>query len=389
MAKRRVAAAVAALVVLAAVTVFILGRAGSGAGAAASPTAPQVTAAVAITREHAPRKVYTGALSAVQSVELKPRVAGYIAEVSVPEGKFVRQGQRLFLIDPAPFEARLEAARAATREAQARLDLAEAENARAATLVQRGAVAQERVDRASAALGERQAQFASAQATERLAALDLSYTSVEAPISGRVGKVLVTRGNLVAGGEAASALTTIVSVDPLYVEFNVDEPTYLAAIAGGQAPATRLPVQVKLEDGSLHTARLNFIGNRFDRGTGTIPARATLPNPAGGLTPGLFAEVELPVGALRPAVLVSDVAIGAEQGRRFVLVLDQTNTTQYRPVTLGGLIDGLRIIEDGVEPGERVVLKGLAGPGMKVEPNLVPMDSQAPQAQASARRAAR
>lgn len=378
MDKRRLTAILAAAALLVAALIWFGTRGTDGKAEAASAPPPQVLAAAAITREHAPRSTYTGSLTAVQTVELKPRVSGYIQAVNVPEGQFVRQGQQLFAIDPAPFRARLEAARAATREAQARLNLARAENTRASRLVAEGVVAQERADQASATLAERQAQLASARSAERLAALDLSYTTVEAPISGRVGKILVTRGNLVAGGEAATPLTTIVSVDPLYVEFNVDEPTYLAALAASRTagPAARLPVQVRLDDGSVRTARLNFIGNRLDRGTGTIPARAVLPNPDGSLAPGLFAEVELAVGAPQPAVLISDLAIGVEQGQRFVLVLDANNVAQRRPVRLGGTVDGLRVVEEGLRPGERVILKGLAGPGMKVQPRIVPMAAQ-------------
>lgn len=377
MTKHRLVAAGAVIALLVA-ALFWFGRTGEGEAAAAAPQPPQVLAAAAVTRDHAPRSTYNGTLAAVQSVELKPRVSGYVAEVRVPEGQLVRRGQRLFLIDPAPFRARLDGARGATREARARLGLARAENTRAARLVAEGVSAQERADQARAALAERQAQLASAEAAERLAALDLAYASVEAPISGRVGKILVTRGNLVAGGEAASPLTTIVSVDPLYVDFNVDEATYLAALAGSRTrgPAARLPVHVRLEDGSVRSARLDFIGNRLDRGTGTIAVRAVLPNPSGALTPGLFAEVELAVGSPRPAVLVSDLAIGAEQGRRYVLVLGPDNMTQYRPVKIGGLVDGLRVVEEGLRPGERVIVKGLAGPGMKVNPRLVPMPTQ-------------
>jgi len=382
MTKQRLIAVLAAGALLVAALIWLGGRGGNGQAEAAAPPAPQVLVAAAIAREHAPRSTYTGALTAVQTVELRPRVSGYIQAVSVPEGQFVRQGQRLFLIDPAPFRARLEAARAATREARARLGLARAENARAQRLVREGVVAQERADQALATLAERQAQLASAQAAERLAALDLAYTTVEAPISGRVGKILVTRGNLIASGEAATPLTTIVSVNPLYVEFNIDEPTYLAALAEARtaSPAARLPVEVRLEDGSVRTARLNFIGNRLDRGTGTIPARAVLPNPDGSLAPGLFAEVELAVGAPRPAVLVSDLAVGVEQGQRFVLVVDRSNVAQRRPVRLGGTVEGLRVVEEGLRPGERVILKGLAGPGMTVQPRLVPMTAQGVQA---------
>lgn len=381
MTKRRLIAGLAAAALLIAALIWLGGRGDDGAVEEAATPPPQVLAAAAIAREHAPRSTYTGALAAVQSVELKPRVSGYIEAVSVPEGQFVGRGRRLFLIDPAPFRARLEGARAATREARARLGLARAENTRAARLVAEGVVAQERGDQASAGLAERQAQLASAQAAERLAELDLAYTTVEAPISGRVGQILVTRGNLVASGEAATPLTTIVSVDPLYVEFNVDEPTYLAALAQSRigGPAARLPVQVRLEDGSVRTARLDFIGNRLDRGTGTIPVRAVLPNADGRLAPGLFAEVELATDAPRPAVLISDLAVGVEQGQRFVLILDRNNVAQRRPVRLGGTVDGLRIVEEGLAPGERVILKGLAGPGMTVQPRMVPMTAQGAQ----------
>jgi membrane fusion protein, gold/copper resistance efflux system len=372
---RLITAMVAALLI--ATLLWFKGRVNADVvAAAASP--PQVLVAAAIAREHAPRSTYTATMAAIESVELKPRVSGYVLDVSVPEGEIVRKGQQLFLIDPAPFEARLAAARAATHEAEARLGLAEAENARAARLVAEGVAAQELSDQSSAALAERQAQLASAKAAERLAALDVDYTTIEAPISGRVGRILVTEGNLVAAGEAGTPLTTIVSVDPLHVEFNIDEPTYLTAFAAGRTrePAARLPLQVRLEDGSVRSARLDFIGNRVDRGTGTIPARAVLPNPDGKLTPGLFAEVELAVGAPRSAVLINDVAIGAEQGRRFVLVLDEKDVTQYRPVEIGGIVEGLRVVEKGLAPGERVVLKGLAGPGMTVQPNIVPMTVQ-------------
>lgn len=379
MTKRKFLAALAAVALLAVALVWLASRGRNGEVEAPAAPPPKVLAAAAISRDHAPRSTYTGSISAVETVELRPRVSGQILTVSVPEGEIVKRGQRLFRIDPAPFQARLAAAQAATREAQARLGLARAENERARKLVAEGVVAQGRADEAEAALGERTAQLASARAAERLVALDLAYTSVEAPITGRVGKILVTRGNLVAGGENATPLTTIVSVDPLHVEFNVDEATYLAALAQTreQGHGAQLPVHVRLEDDSVRDARLDFIGNQLDRGTGTIPARAVLPNGDGQLTPGLFAEVEIATGAVRPAVLISDLAVGVEQGRRFVLVLDRENNTQYRPVRLGGLVDGLRIVEDGLAAGERVVIKGLAGPGMKVQPQLVPMTAQA------------
>lgn len=371
MRKSRVAAALGAILATGLVIFWVRGP--GGEEQAATPGAPMVLAASVVVQNHVPRSTYTGRLTAVETVDLKPRVSGYIADVSVPEGQIVRRGQILFRLDTAPFAARHAAARAATREAEARLGLAQAEDARARRLVAEGVAGRERSDVTTATLREREAQVASARAAERLAALDLRYAGVEAPIAGRVGQILVTRGNLVAGGEAATPLTTIVSVDPLHVEFDVDEATYLRSLADRRGQGAGAKVGVRLEDGSTRTARLDFIGNRLDRATGTIRARAVLPNPGGRLAPGLFAEVDVATDKARSAILVSDLAIGVEQGRRFVLVLGAKNMTEYRPVTLGPVVDGLRVVETGLRPGDRVVVKGLAGPGMAVKPKVVPM----------------
>ncbi len=375
---RIVAAAVAGLPVVAAL--FWFGTpANSVDKAAPAPAAPQVLAAETLVRPLARTAAFTGTSTAVETVELRPRVSGFVTAVSVPEGGMVQQGQILFTLDRAPFAARLAAARAASQEAAARLALAQAELGRATRLGAQGVVAQERVDQATAALAEREAQLAAARAAERLAALDLSHTQVKAPISGRVGKIEVTRGNLVATGETARPLTSIVSVDPLRVEFAIDETTYLAALAqarrSGRAPS--LPVAVQLDDGQVRQARLDFLGNRLDRSTGTIPARALMRNPDHSLTPGLFARVSLALGAEQPTVLINDLAVGVEQGQRYVLTLDPANVVQRRIVRLGGTVDGLRIVEAGLQPGDRVILKGLVGPGMKVSPRMIPMAANA------------
>ena len=342
MRKSGVAAALVTIMVVGLVVFWARGWA-SGEQAAA-PALPMVLAASVVVQDYTPRSTYAGRLTAVETVELKPRVSGYISQVSVPEGQIVRRGQTLFRLDSEPFAARLAAARAATREAEARLGLAGAEDARALQLVAEGVAARERSDVTTATLREREAQVAAARATERLAALDLSYASVEAPIAGRVGQILVTRGNLVAGGDAATPLTTIVSVDPLHVEFDVDETTYLRSLAARRGQSTQASVGVRLEDGSARFAWLDFISNRLDRATGTIRARAILPNPDGRLAPGLFAEVDVATDDSRPALLVSDLAIGVEQGRRFVLVIGAKNMTEYRPVTLGtGLLRGVSV----------------------------------------------
>ncbi len=371
MRKSRVAAALGAILATGLVVLWVRGP--EGGEQAAAPGPPMVLAASVVVQDHVPRSTYNGRLTAVETVELKPRVSGYIADVSVPEGQIVRRGQILFRLDNAPFAARHAAARAATREAEARLGLAQAEDVRARRLVAEGVAGRERSDVTTATLREREAQVASARAAERLAALDLRYAGVEAPIAGRVGQILVTRGNLVAGGETATPLTTIVSVDPLHVDFDVDEATYLRSLADRRGQGAEAKVGVRLEDGSTRMARLDFIGNRLDRATGTIRARAVLPNPGGRLAPGLFAEVDVATDKARSAILVSDIAIGVEQGRRFVLVLGAKNMTEYRPVTLGPIVDGLRVVETGLRPGDRVVVKGLAGPGMAVKPRIVSM----------------
>jgi len=371
MRKSRVAAALGAILATGLIVFWVRGPAGDEQATAPAP--PMVLAASVVVQDHIPRSTYTGRLAAVETVDLKPRVSGYITDVTVPEGQMVRRGQVLFRLDSAPFAARHAAARAATREAEARLGLAQAEDVRARRLVAEGVAARERSDVTTATLREREAQVASARAAERLAALDLRYAGIEAPIAGRVGQILVTRGNLVAGGEAATPLTTIVSVDSVHVEFDIDEATYLRSLADRRGQGAEAKVDVRLEDGSTRTAQLDFIGNRLDRATGTIRARAILPNPGGRLAPGLFAEVDVPTDKARSALLVSDLAIGVEQGRRFVLVLGEKNMTEYRAVTLGPVVDGLRVVESGLRPGERVVVKGLAGPGMAVRPRIVPM----------------
>lgn len=371
MRKSRVAAALGAILATGLAIFWMRGPASEEQATAPAP--PMVLAAPVVVQDHIPRATYPGRLTAVETVDLKPRVSGYITDVTVPEGQMVRRGQILFRLDSVPFAARHAAARAATREAEARLGLARAEDVRARRLVAEGVAARERSDVTTATLREREAQVASARAAERLAALDVRYVGVEAPIAGRVGQILVTRGNLVAGGEAATPLTTIVSVDPLHVEFDVDEATYLRSLADRRSQSAETKVGVRLEDGSTRSARLDFIGNRLDRATGTIRARAILPNPGGRLAPGLFAQVDVATANVRPALLVSDLAIGIEQGRRFVLVINAKNMTEYRPVTLGPVFGGLRVIETGLRPGDRVVVKGLAGPGMVVKPRIVPM----------------
>ena len=340
---------------------------------------PGVPVASVSVRPVTPFFEFTGSLTAIKRVELRPRVAGYIQDVSVPEGRFVNKGDKLFVIDPRVFQAAINAAAAHLRETEAASKLAQAQYARAERLFAQKVVARDRLDTATASLNASRAQVDAAKAALEAAELDLSFTRITAPISGRVGQTLVTEGNYVASG--VTPLTTIVSNNPLHVYFDVDERTYLHSLAQGRSnarPYGARPAKVRvalLTDARYsRTGRLDFISNTADRGTGTMRVRAVVDNPDGQLTPGLFVRVKLETGAPQARVLVSDQSIGTHQGSRYVLVVDKDDTTQYRAVETGNMLDGLRVIERGLQPGERIVVKGLVRPGMHVTPQPVAID---------------
>lgn len=346
---------------------------------AASAKAPSVPVAEVIVRPVTQFVEFTGSLTAVKRVELRPRVAGYIQDVSVPEGRIVEKGRRLFVIDPRVFQAAVKAATARLREAQAASMLAQAEYARAEQLFAQKIVARDRLDTATASMNAGKAQVDAAKAALDAAQLDLSFTRVTAPISGRVDRALVTEGNYVASG--VTPLTTIVSIDPLHVYFDVDERTYLRSLAAGRADATpqgsqaaKVSVALLTDKTYSRIGRVDFLSNTADRGTGTVRIRAVVDNPDGQLTPGLFAKVKLETGAPQARVLVSDQSIGTDQGSRYVLVVGKGDMTEYRPVEIGSVVDGLRVIEQGLQPGERVVVKGLVRPGMQVTPQSAAID---------------
>ena len=340
---------------------------------------PSVPVAEVIVRTVTPFVELTGSLTAVKRVELRPRVAGYIQDVSVPEGRFVEKGSELFLIDPRVFQAALNVTTARLREAEAASMLAQSEYARAEQLFAQKIVARDRLDTATASLTASKAQVEAAKAAVDAAQLDLSFARVTAPISGRVGQTLVTEGNYVASG--VTPLTTIVSIDPIHVYFDVDERTYLRSLAAGRAHTTshnseaaKVMVALLTDKTYSRPGRVDFLSNTSDRGTGTLRIRAVVNNPDGQLTPGLFAKVKLETGAPQARVLVSDHSIGTDQGSRYVLVVGKDDKTEYRPVELGPLVDGLRVIEHGLQPGERIVVKGLVGPGMQVTPQSAAID---------------
>jgi RND family efflux transporter MFP subunit len=347
------------------------------------PPPPAVTVSAVVAREIEHSDEFTGRLQAVDAVEVRPRVSGYVRRVAFTEGSVVSRGDVLFEIDPRPYQAELNRAQAELQSARSRAGLAHSEVERARTLVARQAISGEEMDARLSAEREGQASIQAAEAMLETARLNLEWTKVRSPISGRIGRAEVTEGNLVQGGApAATLLAHIVSIDPIYLYFDTDEHTYLkyAAPAAGTGAGWRdgsRVVRMALADdaGFAYEGRLDFVDNQLDPATGTIRARAVFANPRGVLAPGLFARVRLGTGERAPATLVRDAAVGTDQDRKFVLVLKGDGTVDYRTVRLGPLVDGLRVVSSGLAGGERVVVNGLqrVRPGMKVQAREEPM----------------
>jgi multidrug efflux system membrane fusion protein len=345
-----------------------------------------VTVAKVIEREVAEWDEFTGRLTAADSVEIRPRVTGYLDRVMFREGATVKKGELLFIIDPRPFEAELRRARAQASAARTRSALAASARARADQLIEAKALSREEYEERVAAEREAIDAIAVADADVRVAQLNLSYTRITAPIDGRVGRAEVTAGNLVTGsgqGEA-TLLTTVVSIDPIYVDFEGDEQAYLkytTLARTGERPSSRdapnaIFMGLANESGFPHRGRMTFVDNQLNPQTGTIRARAIFDNKTGQFTPGLFARLQLVGSGTFQAILISDRAVGTDQDRKFVLVLGANNKIEYRNVKLGRTIDGLRLVQSGLKAGETIVVNGLqrARPGDTVQAETVPMD---------------
>lgn len=346
-----------------------------------------VTVARALARNVTEWDEFTGRVEAKETVELRPRVSGYLQSVHFTEGREVKKGELLFVIDPRPYEAEYAKALANLKRAQADAALAEQNAARAARLLEARAISREEFDQRSTNLEQTAAAVAAARAALQTARLDLDYTRVTAPIDGRVSRAEVTPGNLVtAGPSGGTLLTTIVSMSPVYVYFDGDEQVYLKytqMALRGERPSSRdakNPVLLGLanEEGYPHRGYMDFVDNRLDPATGTIRGRAVFDNTDRLFTPGLYARVRLLGSNERKAVLVDDRAIGTDQDKRFVYVLDAKNVVTYRPVKLGRVIDGLRVVESGLAAGETIVVNGLqrVRPGAVVQPERVAMDAR-------------
>lgn len=358
----------------------------------AAPPPPQVPVARVIARTITDSETFTGRFSAVHHVDVRPRVTGYISSVNFTDGSMVKQGQVLFVIDPRPYQAIYQEAAAQLAQARSRLELAKSDRARAIKLYAAHAVSREELDTRRASATQAEADVEAAKAALDQAALNLSFTRVVSPITGRVGRAIVTAGNLVTSGQ--TLLTSVVSLNPIYVTFNADEHAYLkfekyahqksagvmaTAASGGQRASDGLgnAVYVGLEDekGYPHQGRLVFLNNSLDAGTGTIRARALLSNPDDVFVPGLFARVKLIGNEHYKAVLVNDSAIGTDQTVRYVLLVGRNDRIEYRPVELGPIVHGLRVVRSGLSPGDTIVVSGLmrVRPGMQVTPQLVAM----------------
>jgi RND family efflux transporter MFP subunit len=368
----------------AAVVLFAIGIAGcdqpkpQGGG----PPPAAVTVASPVKRTIVDQDEYVGRFVAVSAVEVRARVSGTLEAVHFKDGQIVKEGDLLFSLDRRPFQNTLDQAKANLTLARSNLTYAESDLARAQQLVREKTVSEQVFEQRSQAKRNTEAQVAAQEAAVRQATLDLEFTQLRAPITGRIGDRRVAPGNLVMGGSAPNTtlLATIVSIDPIRFEFTFDEASYLryermshAENTGnltGRGGAT--PVKLKLIDEKTFSreGRMDFVDNVIDRATGTIRGRAQFANPKGLLTPGMFARVQVPASPPYEALLVPDVAIGSEQVRKFVYVVNGENVATVRYVTPGVLIDGLRVIKEGLSPGDSVIVNGMARvrPGTKVNP---------------------
>ena len=369
------------------VALTLAGCARNEAATVSAPPAPQVSVAEVLKRPVTEFDEFTGRFVAVERVEVRPRVTGYISSVSLTPGREVKKGDLLFTIDARPYEAALKGAKAELARARTQLALARTERERAVKLLEQHAISQEEFDSRASGTEQNEANVEAASAALDTAALNLSWTRVESPIAGLVSREEVTSGNLVSAGQ--TLLTTVVSVDKIYVEFESDEQVYLkyaALTRSGErdnARSSNLPVWIGLADekGTPHEGQMVFLDNALDAQTGTIRARALLDNHDRRFTPGLFARVKLEGSAKYEALLINDSAVGTDQNVRYVFAVGPDNKVEYRAVKLGPVIDdGLRVVRDGLKPGELVVVNGLqrVRPGVTIAPQKIAMGVKKP-----------
>ncbi len=345
---------------------------------AAAPPALPVTVATPLAKKIAIWDEFWGRLEAVERVEVRPRVSGYIERVHFSEGAFVKAGDLLFTLDKRPFEIALEAAKADISRLEAQLELARSDFERAEPLARTKFLSDQVLAQRRAQLGATEAQLSASRAHVKAAALDLEFAEVRAPITGRISDRKVDAGNLVTGGVSGAMLATIVSIDPIHFVFDVSESDYLRYsrlyLSGERTSGEKgIPVRMKLSDesGFDHEGRMDFVDNALNERSATVRARAIFDNKNGFLTPGVFGRLELYGGELA-GLLVPDAAVLSDQARKIVLTVDAENTVVATPVVLGPISDGLRVIKSGLKGDERVIIEGVANPmvrpGVKVAP---------------------
>ncbi|MFM0228537.1 efflux RND transporter periplasmic adaptor subunit [Paraburkholderia dipogonis] len=378
--RKRLTAALGALAVVGAVACigFTHGTTSgplSAARAADAPPATQVDVAVVLSQTITDWQSYSGRLEAIDHVEVRPLVAGTIVAVHFKDGALVKKGDPLFTIDPRPYQAEVDRAAAQVAAAKARAIYTSTDAARADRLLADNAIAKRDYDEKQNASREAAAGVKAAEAALEAAQVNLGYTRITAPVTGRVSRAELTVGNVVSIGSSAPLLTTLVSVSPIYASFDVDEQTYLQYL--GRDRNSKVPVSLGLanEDGYSRKGAVTSVDNRLDTSSGTIRVRATIDNADGALVPGLYARVKVGGGEPHPAILIDDAAVGTDQAKKFVLVVDTANKVVYREVQLGGLHDNLRVVTAGLKVGERIVVNGMvhAKPSDTVSPHMVNM----------------
>ena len=359
----------------------LLGACGEETVAENQQMAPKVSVAAVVHQRITEWDEFTGRLEAPQSVSLRPRVSGYIDSIAFKEGSIVKAGQPLFYIDNRSFKAEVQRLQAELADVNSQLKLANSSFTRANELTENNAISVEVFDNRAAELEQAKARLRSTTAALEIAKLNLGYTKVTAPITGRVSRALITKGNLVTAGQ--SELTSIVSVNRVYAYFDADEQTYLKYIQlaqEGARPSSRdvkNPVYMALanESGYPHEGYIDFVDNQVNPATGTIRGRAVFDNPQGKFIPGLFTRIKLVGSASYDGILIDDKAISTDLSNKYVLVLDTDNKVQYRAVTMGEKLNGLRIIKSGLKASDSIVVNGLqrVRPGAEVAPEVVPM----------------
>ena len=362
---------------------------GQGQQPAAERPPPAVTVAKPVKRNIVDYDEYVGRFAAVDSVEVRARVSGYLDQVHFQDGQMVKQGDLLFTVDKRPFQTSLDQAQANLAQAKANLAFAEADLARGQQLLRDRTITEQVFDQRTQARRVAEASVQAQTAAVRQAMLDLEFTDLKAPVAGRIGDRRVSPGNLVTGGTTGNTtlLAMIVSLDPIRFEFTFDEAAYLRyeriSQTGKDVTGREGSVVVALrlidEPDFMHSGRMDFVDNVIDRNSGTIRGRAVFSNPTGVLTPGMFGRIRVPGSPVYQALLVPDVAIASEQARKYVLVVNDQNVAVPKYVVLGDANDGLRVIKDGIGPDDRVVVNGIARirPGQKVTPQEEPAPDQA------------